>query len=485
MLSTFFLASISGASPWAAPGDERLRHVVQQLVDQGCLDTLTGTWPLAWRDAPTVSLDAACQSSQAYRYLRHERIEAQSTGFAGEVGLSGASQETVFRGFSDRPREPGQVHLGVGAVGATLAWSVQAQLVDSGRDERVARFDGSFVAARAYGWIWGAGAIDRWWGPGWYSSTTLSSNARPVPSVWLTRQQSAAPTLPIVRHLGPWNLTLFAGQLESDRVIARARLLGARFSFRPWARLEIGLSRLVQWGGDGRPEGLDSLWNVIIGRDNGATSGFEDGEDPGNQLGGADFRLGLPLRASTFGLYGQLTGDDEAGGLPSKYTGLAGIDWATQFRGYSQRWIIEGTNTVAGGWFGDDRLLVAYEHTTYGTGLRYQGRNIASTWGRDADVVTVGAMQFFNNGHEVSINYSGAKLNQAGTLRPESLSPNPLLLALSEQTNISIVSARWRFPIQHHRFTLSAQHFSKPLATVLGELGDSNVMAEWEFRFDY
>lgn len=473
------------ASPWVGPGDERLRHAIQQLVDLGCLDSLTGTWPLAWRDAPESPPVTSCQASSAYRYLRHERRHARSSGFAGEVGLSGATEEPLFRGFADQPRERGQVSVGVGAVGPTFTWSLQAQRVDAERDGHAARLDGSYVAAKAYGWIWGAGAIDRWWGPGWYSSTMLSSNARPVPSVWVTRQQSAASTLPIARYLGPWNLTLFAGQLESDRVITHARLLGARLSFRPWSHLELGFSRLAQWAGEGRPGDFDSLWNVIVGRDNGATSGFDEGEDPGNQLGGADFRLGMPLRASTLGLYGQLTGDDEASGLPSKYTGLAGIDWATQFGGYSQRWIVEGTNTVAGGWFGEDRLLTAYEHSTYGTGLRYQGRNIASTWERDVNVVTVGAMQFFNNGHEVSINYSNAELNQAGTLRAASLNPSSLVLALPEKTRISVLSARWRFPVKRHRFTLSAQHFSEPLVTVDGEIESSNVMAAWDFRFDY
>jgi capsule assembly protein Wzi len=485
VLSAFFIASISAASPWAGPGDERLRHAIQSLVDQGCLSALTGTWPLAWRDAPEQSLSASCQTSSAYRYLRHERKHAQSSGFSGEVGLSGATEEPLFRGFADQPRERGEVSVGVGAVGPTFVWSLQAQLVDAERDDHSARLDGSFIAAKAYGWVWGAGAIERWWGPGWYSSTMLSSNARPVPSVWVTREQSTASTLPLVRYLGPWNLTLFAGQLESDRVIPHARLLGARFSFRPWTHLEIGLSRLVQWGGEGRPEGLDSLWDVIIGRDNGATSGFDEGEDPGNQIGGVDFRLGVPLRASTLGVYGQLTGDDEAGGMPSKYSGLAGIDWATNFAGYSQRWIVEGTNTIAGGWFGEDRLLTAYEHSTYGTGLRYHGRNIASTWERDAEVVTVGAMQFFNNGHEVSLNYSNADLNQAGTLRPASLSPTPPLLALPEKTRVSVFSARWRFPVKRHRFTLSAQHFSEPLVTVSGELESSNVMAAWDYRFEY
>lgn len=485
VLSCLLASSITTASPWAAPGDERLRHALQQLVDQGCIDTLTGTWPVAWRDAPQEPLPASCKASSAYRYLRHERRYAQSSGFAGEVGISGAAAEPVFRGFADQARERGQVNVRVGAVGPTLAWNLQAQLVDAERDDHATRLDGSFVAAKAHGWIWGAGAIDRWWGPGWYSSTILSSNARPVPSVWLTREQSTASTLPIVRYLGPWNLTMFAGQLESDRVIAHARLLGARFSFRPWSHLELGLTRLAQWGGEGRPEGLDSLWNVIIGRDNGDTSGFKDGEDPGNQIGGIDFRLGLPLQASSIGFYGQLTGDDEASGLPSKYAGLAGIDWATSFAGYSQRWIVEGTNTVAGGWFGEDRLLTTYEHSTYGTGLRYQGRNVASTWDRDADVLTVGAMQFFNNGHEVSLNYSNAELNQAGTLRPASLSPSLPVLALPEKSRVSVFSARWRFPVKGHRFTLSAQHFSHPLVTVAGELESSNIMAGWDYRFDY
>lgn len=102
-----------------------------------------------------------------------------------------------------------------------------------------------------------------------------------------------APESPWLSWIGPWDLQVIAGQLENDRAVPQALLLGARFVFNPIDSLQIGLTRLAQWGGEGRPQDLDALTNAVIGRDNGQTSGLKDGEDPSNQIAGFDFRLSL------------------------------------------------------------------------------------------------------------------------------------------------------------------------------------------------
>lgn len=53
--------------------------------------------------------------------------------------------------------------------------------------------------------------------------------------------------------------------------------------------LELGASRVLQWGGEGRSESLNTLWQAIKGNDN----VYNPAEDPSNQLAGIDFRLNL------------------------------------------------------------------------------------------------------------------------------------------------------------------------------------------------
>lgn len=405
-------------------------------------------------------------------------------GIRAGVRLAGGDREPWFRSFSDLPRERAEAGVFVEANPGHWSGRLQVGVVDAGRDQPVARFDGSYLAAQPGNWVLGAGAVDRWWGPGWYSSLALSSNARPVPGVWLARQQSRPSGLPLLRIFGPWQLSLFAGQLESERDVPEAKLLGARLAFRPFPQLDIGLTRLAQWGGEGRPENAASFWHLIIGRDNGATSGLAEDEDPGNQLGGLDFRAGFALGENSGGIYGQIMGDDEAGGLPAKYTGLAGVDLATHLLGSSQRWVLEATNTVAGGWFGDERLLTTYEHGTYTSGFRYYGRALASTWERDAEVMTVGFHQFFTGGSDFWLRYSSAELNNAGRLRAATVEPGAPLIALPSMQETSVWAAGWGFSALGGRVTLAATYFDPGLVTTEGALGSSLWSASWEHDFE-
>src|SRR5690606_25842606 len=145
----------------------------------------------------------------------------------------------------------------------------------------------------------------------------LSSNARPIPAVWLDRRNTQATENWLMSWMGPWQFTGFAGQLEGDRYVPDAKLIGMRLNFRPLSGgLEIGLSRLIQWGGKGQPQTWDSFWDSFVGNDNYGKHGEK--QDPGNQLAGIDLRYGIPLGKQTLGLYTQIIGEDEAGGLPAR-----------------------------------------------------------------------------------------------------------------------------------------------------------------------
>jgi hypothetical protein len=264
-------------------------------------------------------------------------------------------------------------------------------------------------------------------------------------------------------------------------VPANAQLIGMRAAFRPLRGLEIGLSRTIQWAGEGRPSDFGTLFDALIGRDNGETSGFGPDEDPSDQMGGVDVRYGIAAGANTLAIYSQLMGEDEAGFLPSNFIAMAGIELGTNIGAGSQQWFVEGSNTMAGGWFGNNRPLVAYEHSVYETGFRYKGRNMGSTWERDAEVLAVGFRQYFANRHEIGLTMTHASLNEADAVRAGSLSPLPPVALASGSDSIAVVAARYRLPWGSSRITLAAHHASANVPMLAGQPDRTIVMAGWEY----
>lgn len=476
------LASAAQASPWLEPGDIRARHSVQWLADRGCLNIPANTWPIMWADlSRALNHDAPdhCRDSLAWRYLRFERDYHMTDQPRISLRAAGASREPWLRDFDDAPREKAEIGARLEMKTDHLAFGLAPTYVRDPRDGDRLRFDGSYLAGTAGNWVLGAGAIDRWWGPGWHSAALLSSNSRPVPGVWLNRRRSDAPEWIGLRWLGPWNFVAFAGQLESDRFISEAKLIGARFSFRPWQHLEIGLMRTFLWGGEGQSESWSSLRNCTLGQSN----VYGDTENPCDQIAGGDFRLSLPVGDNTVGFYGEVIGEDEAGFLPSQLFGTFGVDAASRLAGGEQRFFVEFTDTVAGVFSSEERLS-AYEHSTFRTGNRYKGRTTGSTWESNSRVVSLGANQFFRNGSDISVTYSRAELNRVDTLRSRPPEAGVPVFDVSFAQDVDIYALRYRRPVLGGRLTLSGYHTSKEIETEARIWSRTTAMAAWEFRFD-
>ncbi|RMG99313.1 MAG: capsule assembly Wzi family protein, partial [Chloroflexi bacterium] len=321
------------ASPWVSPGDLLLRHDIQLLSDSGYLTSPSQSWPLPWADLRDVAAYSGQAESagleQALNRVRRRFRAASRLGLSQHGGADLNIHPQVFRDFSASPRESGEAFSAIHWLGWRFASQLQVEMVSGPDDGQRVRFDDSWVAATLGNWIVSFGAQDRWWGPGWDGSLILSTSARPVPALSFQRKQALPFNWPLLSFLGPWRLEGFVGQLEGDRAVSHAKLLGLRLSFKPWSDLEVGLSRTAQWGGNGRPENFTSLVNLILGRDNRGDSGINVNNEPGNQLGGVDWRLHTRLISSLdLAFYGQIVGEDEANGLPSRPIGLAGLEHA-------------------------------------------------------------------------------------------------------------------------------------------------------------
>ena len=254
-----------------------------------------------------------------------------------------------------------------------------------------------------------AGYIDRWWGPGWEGSLIYGSNARPIPSLTIERNYSDPFEHRWLQWIGQWRFVATMGQLESDRTDApNAQLFGLRATWKPHARVEVGISRTAQWCGDGRPCDLETFWDLLIGNDNDQPLD----EQPGNQMGGFDLRWSLPW--APVAVYGQAIGEDEAGLLPSKYLGLAGIEVSGGWGERSWRVHVEYADTTCGFYESEPQFGCAYHNVIYSDGYQYRDRSIGHAIDGDSQQFGAGVMLVNGDGSSWAIAAQDARINRKG-----------------------------------------------------------------------
>ncbi len=412
------------AGPWVEPGDMALRHDIQLLADSGVITAPVTSWPLSWgdilNDIAGFSETERLGESELAALSRIRRLGARETRL-GEVEYSlDAKYDTepaLLRGFERRAREETDVSVGASLMGRTFAGEIRVNGVSSPDDDQDVRLDGSFIGVALGNYMVSAGAMERWWGPGYDGSIILGNNQRPIPAISIERNDTAPFKSRWLSWIGPWDASLVWGQLENDRVVPNARFLGLRINFRPLQSLEIGLSRTAQWCGNGdRPCDLDTLVKLIIGRDNRGDDNIDISSEPGNQLAGVDVRWAprwVPLNGA---LYMQMIGEDEAGGFPSRYLGQFGAEVSGSVGLLSYRAFAEFAGTTCQFYESSSIPNCGYNHFIYETGYRYRGRSIGHSADNDAEVISVGGIVVEPDGDQWQMVLRSAKLNKDGPL---------------------------------------------------------------------
>jgi hypothetical protein len=425
MLGAFLACAPAYSGPWLAPGSESLRHDLEVLADAGVLRGPVTTWPISWPDVARDVLDPrnlARESEPAIaaslaRVQRAARAAARD-GFDG-LGYSVAAAEKPIdqRVFSAVPREEGELTVRASWLGSRFAAAAVATVVADAEDGQTVRLDGSYVGLTLGNFMISAGAVDRWWGPGWDGSLLLSSNARPMPAVTVERNYTDASALPVLRWFGPWRASLVLGQAEgSDVAVRDSRFFAARVNFKPQPWLEFGLSRTAQWCGEGRPCDGGTFVDLLLGRDN-RSAVLPVEREPGNQMAGYDFRLRSPWRPLPLVVYSQFIGEDEAGGLPSKFLGIVGLEtWGDNAVG-SWRARFEFGDTACSFMRSAPEFNCSYRNELYPQGYTYRGRIIGHSLDADGRSLALGGLLVRPSGASISLLLRRLELNRDG--RPD------------------------------------------------------------------
>ncbi|WP_416306864.1 capsule assembly Wzi family protein [Neptunicella sp. SCSIO 80796] len=442
--SLLFSAQPLYASPWIGTTEPLLYRDLQTLVEQGYLDVALSSFPVPWKgiDTQLSSLDMDQLSSEAQvavRRLQHYFSQQQKNQTQRFLKLYAANDRSRFTDFAGEKGSKAAFSVISDTTMGRWAAKLAVNLEPGGEKN----LDQSFLAYQFGDWNLRFGAIDQWWGPGNASSLILSTNARPVTSIALSRSQATVSENSWLSFLGPWYFTAQIGQTGDDRVVNNTRLWASRFNFQPLSGLEIGLSWTAMWGGDGQGNSFSDLFKVLTFRAECANnaSQCDDSLDTkaGNQLAGYDIRYSFQLLNQPFSLYAQQIGEDAVDYYKITDKALL-IGMSTHLWG--NRVFLENadTNVVCGG--SESTITNCYyEHSLYQSGYRHYGRAIGSTFDSDANVTSIGISQHFPEGGAYAVTAHYADLNKDG------VRPSPLLAG--QQEKLIQLNGYYQFPINN------------------------------------
>ena len=388
------------ASPWASPDDLLFRHDLQILVDSGALNIPISTWPLAWGD---IAYNLTKNESEmslieitSFQRIKEALIEAEMGGLGGQTEIKVAKNPNQMTWFNDSVTNTKSVGAQSSYLSKNLALNIKVDKIPG-----KTLMDESYLAIARGNYSLTLGSKKNWWGPGWDSSLVLSSNARPIRGLSIERNFSDPFESAFLKWIGPWDLSVIIGELDSNRSISDPKFFGMRFGFRPTSSLELGLSRTSLFCGENLSCGFSTFTDMLI-----------DKNDDGYNAVGIDFRSSHKMKNIPFAVYGQLMGEpfNNAMGLFGMETwGL--IDSNQQLESY--RFFVEASSTSCQFYKNDsEKYGCAYRNDLYTDGYRYAGSSIGHTSDGDSMVLSLGGILVGENSQLFKSKLSLGQLNR-------------------------------------------------------------------------
>ena len=376
------------------------RHAIELLVDRAGLGLTTSHWPLPRAAVRRALADLPASLPPALDRAR-DRVRQELDAAAGpRATVTARNRADALPGFGDDSTPGSSVTvrsdtLATGLVAAQGGARIEAH-GDADRHDAQFRLDGSAVALEALGVQLQAWSHRGWWSPGWQTALAFSNNAPAFNAIGLQRAAAGRSDSPWLAWMGPWNVEVFMGRTESDVEPQNPYLLGTRLTLRPFSHLELGFTKMAQWGGDGQPRTWRTLFDAFTGQKGNADTPEAELQDPANTLAGFDARVTCP---SGWGCaaYAQLIGEDEANGTPSRLLGSYGLSWATPEGGH--RLFLEFAET--GCQAPIDQPMIpgcAYRNYAYPQGYVHAMRWLGGSAGPDSRLLTLGWVDAVHRG---------------------------------------------------------------------------------------
>ncbi|MDQ8960278.1 capsule assembly Wzi family protein [Acinetobacter baumannii] len=403
-----------------------LRTDLNWLNQQGVIQISTSTWPLSGEEIQRALSTAKIENNAQQKVINSVMANLEAENTSTKLALFAETDpQNIPQKFADEQKSQYQAALELNAGGkqwdARLRVNAEKDpIIDHGQDVNV---EGSYIAGKLWNQWLIAGQIPTYWGPGHEGSLIRGDASRPVYGFTMQRAEQQAFETKWLSWIGPWQYQAFAGQLDDYHAIPDAKLLGFRLTAQPLPYLELGASRILQWGGEGRSESFDTLWNAIKGNDN-----FYDGDlDKSNQIAGFDARLNLNHWGGVpISLYGQYVGEDEAGLLPSKKMYLAGIDYSSQLNNLPLQVYAEWADTRTNG----DVQGISYNHYIYQDGYYQHGFPLGHAMGGDGQMLSLGGDIRFDVMNRLNGRVMVAKVNQSNSINNHAFTQKDEIKAL-------------------------------------------------------
>jgi hypothetical protein len=376
----------AGATPWLDTQDNYLRQSLQSLAQAGLLTGPVNTYPIMWNN---IAVDLQRIDSNklpahlqfAVAHLRTALNANQQTQIHGmKVKANSATSGNQY--FGESYFEQAQLSFYSETTTENVAAKVQLnqrKLEDDSR-EQTTTLDGSYLALMKGNWVLQLDQMPVWWGPGQQSALLVSNNARPLPSIRLTRHGWTADERSWLRWLGPWSATTFVGYGQHSDPVPQTRVWGGRLTLRPVNALELGVSRVAQWGGTGRQNGFSTLWDIV--------SYDRRDEIASDQRAAIDATWHLNMAGLPLSVYTELADDDNQSGSPTKLLTLFGMRsyFGSDFGIHTVNLEFSDTYLQCAGQptAGD----CAYQGSVFPQGYRRYGRVMGSGYGEDAKVIS-------------------------------------------------------------------------------------------------
>ena len=463
-LSLILITPLS-AEPWIDTSDIYLKANIQLLADSGHITTPVTTYPLMWHDIinniRAIDNNTLTPNQEnAYLYITHQfKLTNQNRV---TVKAQVATDNNLFTSFGDTFRDKNSLQIQSSYMSNNFAIKMAPSYFQSTEDDNDKfRLDDSYIATFIGNWVLSLGRQNRWYGPTWDTSLSLTNNARPITAISLNRKSALPLQIPFTDIEIPWTVSTFMGQMDDTRTIKNTLLWGFRLNVKPLKNLEIGISRLAQWGGEGRAQDFSMFWDVFLGKSNCGISGVvcnENTPNPANQQAGYDFRYSMNWFDIPVNLYAQKfaeDGNEKAYQFVTKAKLQVGLDAHFNLFSVPSTVFIEYSDSLADCGTRDNIGDCYYEHSSYTTGMRYYGRTIGSLYDNDAETVVLGAISQFTPNTHVTTKFRWLALNKDNSDKAPN---NPLignsLTKIAKDT--AMLSTSIRHSIKNWRFTLDA-----------------------------